>query len=135
MTIPELETALLYHITPNERKRLKWYKKHDVVKFVKELGKLWRKYKGEENQKALRKDTVRNWFAEKAAEGNLNPEVFEQYLDEYTKATQFKKDSFTLLKKTETELEAIVLESKSDILHQADEATAEYEIQAPNAGS
>ena len=40
MTIPELETALLYHITPNERKRLKWYKEHDVVKFVKELGKL-----------------------------------------------------------------------------------------------
>ncbi|WP_314365873.1 hypothetical protein [uncultured Streptococcus sp.] len=50
MTIPELETALLYHITPNERKRLKWYKRHDVVKFVKELGKLWRKYKGEENE-------------------------------------------------------------------------------------
>ena len=49
MTIPELETALLYHVTPNERKRLKWYKRHDVVKFVKELGKLWQKYKGEEN--------------------------------------------------------------------------------------
>lgn len=49
MTIPELETALLYHVTPNERKRLKWYKQHDVVKFVKELRKLWRKYKGEEN--------------------------------------------------------------------------------------
>nr|DAE55466.1 MAG TPA: hypothetical protein [Caudoviricetes sp.] len=49
MTIPELETALLYHVTTNERKRLKWYKKHDVVKFVKELAKLWRKYKGEEN--------------------------------------------------------------------------------------
>lgn len=63
----------------------------------------------EENQKALRKDAVRNWFKEKAVEGNLNPEIFEQYLDGYTKAGQFKKDSFQLLKKTETELEAIVL--------------------------
>lgn len=62
----------------------------------------------EENQKALRKDAVRNWFKEKALEGNLNPEIFEQYLDGYTKAGQFKKDSFQLLKKTETELEAIV---------------------------
>lgn len=63
----------------------------------------------EENQKALRKDTVRNWFKQKALEGNLNPEIFEQYLDGYTKAGQFKKDSFDLLKKTEAELEAIVL--------------------------
>ena len=63
----------------------------------------------EENQKALRKDAVRNWFKQKAIEGNLNPEIFEQYLDGYTNAGQFKKDSFQLLKKTETELEAIVL--------------------------
>lgn len=63
----------------------------------------------EENQKTLRKDVVRNWFKEKALEGNLNPEIFEQYLDGYTNAGQFKKDSFQLLKKTEAELEAIVL--------------------------
>lgn len=63
----------------------------------------------EENQKILRKDTVRNWFKEKAIEGNLNPDIFEQYLDSYTKAGQFKKDSFQLLKKTETELEEIVI--------------------------
>lgn len=63
----------------------------------------------EENQKALRKDAVRSWFKQKSIEGNLNPEIFEQYLDGYTKAGQFKKDSFQLLKKTETELEAIVL--------------------------
>lgn len=63
----------------------------------------------EENQKALRKDTVRNWFKQKAIEGNLNPEIFEQYLDGYTNTGQFKKDSFQLLKKTENELEAIVL--------------------------
>ena len=64
----------------------------------------------EENQKALRKDTVRNWFKQKAIEGNLNPEIFEQYLDGFTKAGQFKKDSFQLLKKTEAELEAIVMD-------------------------
>lgn len=64
----------------------------------------------EENQKALRKDTVRNWFKQKAIEGNLNPEIFEQYLDSYTNAGQFKKDSFQLLKKTEAELEAIVMD-------------------------
>lgn len=63
----------------------------------------------EENQKILRKDTVRNWFKEKAIEGNLNPDIFEQYLDSYTKAGQFKKDSFQLLKKTEAELEEIVI--------------------------
>lgn len=63
----------------------------------------------EENQKILRKDTVQNWFKEKAIEGNLNPDIFEQYLDSYTKAGQFKKDSFQLLKKTETELEEIVI--------------------------
>lgn len=63
----------------------------------------------EENQKILRKDTVRNWFKEKAIEGNLNPDIFEQYLDSYTKASQFKKDSFQLLKKTEAELETIVM--------------------------
>ena len=63
----------------------------------------------EENQKALRKDAVRSWFKQKAIEGNLNPEIFEQYLDSYTNTGQFKKDSFQLLKKTETELEAIVL--------------------------
>ena len=64
----------------------------------------------EENQKILRKDTVRNWFKEKAIQGNLNPDIFEQYLDEYTKAGQFKKDSFQLLKKTEAELEKIVMD-------------------------
>lgn len=44
MTIPELEVKLLYYATPNERTRLRWYKQHDEVKFVKELSKLWRKY-------------------------------------------------------------------------------------------
>lgn len=49
VTIPELETELLYRITPNERKRLRWYKQHDEVKFVKEIWKLWTKYSEVEN--------------------------------------------------------------------------------------
>lgn len=44
MTIPELEITLLYHVSVNERNRLRWYKEHDAVKFVKELKKLWEKY-------------------------------------------------------------------------------------------
>ena len=44
MTIPELETALLYHVTPNERKRLKWYKQNDKVKFIQETWTLLKKY-------------------------------------------------------------------------------------------
>lgn len=64
----------------------------------------------EQNQKELRKDAVRQWFKAKAEEGNLNPDVFEQYLDDYSKGTQFKKDTFTLLKKTEGELEKIVID-------------------------
>ena len=87
----------------------------------------------EENQKALRKDTVRKWFDEKAAAGNLNPEVFEQYLDEYTKATQFKKDSFTLLKKTETELEAIVMDELNK-QNQKDQDIAAISAQCANNG-
>lgn len=27
-----------------ERKRLDWYKEHDVKKYLKEIAKLWRKY-------------------------------------------------------------------------------------------
>lgn len=49
VTIPELETELLYRITSNERKRLRWYKQQDEVKFVKEIWKLWTKYSEVEN--------------------------------------------------------------------------------------
>lgn len=49
MTIPELETEMLYIATPNGKKRLKWYKQHDKIKFLKELAKLWRKYSEAKN--------------------------------------------------------------------------------------
>ena len=44
MTIQEYETALLYYVTPNERNRLKWYKRHDEVKFIQETWLLLKKY-------------------------------------------------------------------------------------------
>ena len=103
------------------RKEIKGKINEPYAEFEKAYKALYSKLKGlidtlkqqidgyEENQKILRKDTVRNWFNKKAIEGNLNPDIFEQYLDSYTKAGQFKKDSFQLLKKTEAELEEIVI--------------------------
>ena len=44
MTIPEIENKLYPCVTVNERKRLKWYKNHDIKKYLKEISKLWRKY-------------------------------------------------------------------------------------------
>lgn len=44
MTIPEIENKLYPCVNVNERKRLKWYKNHDIKKYLKEISKLWRKY-------------------------------------------------------------------------------------------
>lgn len=44
MTILEIESKLYPFVNVNERKRLKWYKKHDIKKYLKEISKLWRKY-------------------------------------------------------------------------------------------
>ena len=44
MTIPEIEKKLYPYVSVNERKRLKWYKKKDIKKYLKEISKLWRKY-------------------------------------------------------------------------------------------
>ena len=44
MTIPEIESKLYPCVSINERKRLKWYKNHDIKKYLKEISKLWRKY-------------------------------------------------------------------------------------------
>ena len=44
MTIPEIESKLYSCVNINERKRLKWYKNHDIKKYLKEISKLWRKY-------------------------------------------------------------------------------------------
>lgn len=44
MTVLEIESKLYSCVTVNERKRLDWYKEHDVKKYLKEIAKLWRKY-------------------------------------------------------------------------------------------
>ena len=44
MTILEIENKLYPCVNVNERKRLKWYKNHDIKKYLKEISKLWRKY-------------------------------------------------------------------------------------------
>ena len=44
MTILEIESELYPCVSINERKRLKWYKNHDIKKYLKEISKLWRKY-------------------------------------------------------------------------------------------
>lgn len=44
MTIPEIENKLYPCVSVNERKRLDWYKKNDIKKYLKEIAKLWRKY-------------------------------------------------------------------------------------------
>lgn len=44
MTILEIENKLYPCVSINERKRLKWYKNHDIKKYLKEISKLWRKY-------------------------------------------------------------------------------------------
>lgn len=44
MTILEIESKLYQCVNVNERKRLKWYKNHDIKKYLKEISKLWRKY-------------------------------------------------------------------------------------------
>ena len=44
MTILEIESKLYPCVSVNERKRLKWYKNHDIKKYLKEISKLWRKY-------------------------------------------------------------------------------------------
>lgn len=48
MSILEIESKLYPCVNVNERKRLnkrlKWYKNHDIKKYLKEIAKLWRKY-------------------------------------------------------------------------------------------
>lgn len=44
MTILEIESKLYPCVSVNERKRLVWYRKNDIKKYLKEVSKLWRKY-------------------------------------------------------------------------------------------
>ncbi|VTS33087.1 phage protein [Streptococcus porcinus] len=63
----------------------------------------------EENQKMLRKDKVKHYFYEKAEEANLNKEVFDKYLDQFLKATDFTP-TFNFKKSTQDKLDEIVID-------------------------
>lgn len=63
----------------------------------------------EENQKMLRKDKVKHYFYEKAEEANLNKEVFDKYLDQFVKATDFTT-TFNIKKSTQDKLDEIIID-------------------------
>ncbi|MGT2958854.1 hypothetical protein A9Q68_08475 [Streptococcus bovimastitidis] len=63
----------------------------------------------EENQKMLRKDKVKHYFYEKAEEANLNKEVFDKYLDQFVKATDFTP-TFNFKKSTQDKLDEIIID-------------------------
>ncbi|CRS48727.1 phage protein [Streptococcus equi subsp. equi] len=62
----------------------------------------------EDNQKAIRLDTVKVYLANKAAEYMLDPRIFDGKATEYIKATDFMADGFTLKKVTMKSLDDIV---------------------------
>ena len=61
----------------------------------------------EANQKTLRKDIVKTYLYEKATEADLRKEVFDQYLDNFKKASDFT-DTFKIKKATKDKLDEIV---------------------------
>lgn len=63
----------------------------------------------EENQKALRKDKVRAYFHEKAEEADLNKQVFDQYLDDFLKASDFTS-TFNFKKAAQEKLDNIIIQ-------------------------
>ena len=62
----------------------------------------------EDNQKAVRLDTVKSYLANKAAEYMLDPRLFDEKALEYIKASDFMADGFTLKKATMKSLEDMV---------------------------
>lgn len=63
----------------------------------------------EEHQKTLRKDKVRTYLYEKAEEADLNKQVFDQYLDDFLKASDFTS-TFNFKKATQEKLDAIIVQ-------------------------
>ena len=53
MTVTEIENKLYSCVTANERKRLDWYKKNDIKKYLKEIAKLWRKYEDQLDERIV----------------------------------------------------------------------------------
>ncbi|WP_436801948.1 DUF1351 domain-containing protein [Streptococcus dysgalactiae] len=62
----------------------------------------------EDNQKAIRLDTVKSYLANKASEYMLDSRIFDEKALEYIKATDFMADGFTLKKVTMKSLDDIV---------------------------
>lgn len=62
----------------------------------------------EDNQKAVRLDTVKSYLSNKAAEYMIDPRIFDAKATEYIKATDFMADGVTLKKTTMKSLEDIV---------------------------
>jgi hypothetical protein len=62
----------------------------------------------EDHQKAVRVDTVRSYLANKCAEYQLDPRIFDDKSLEYTKASDFMADGFTLKKVTMKSLDDMV---------------------------
>ncbi|MFU1594565.1 DUF1351 domain-containing protein [Streptococcus dysgalactiae] len=62
----------------------------------------------EDNQKAIRLDTVKSYLANKASEYMLDPRIFDEKALEYIKATDFMADGFTLKKVTMKSLDDVV---------------------------
>ncbi|MGQ7357077.1 DUF1351 domain-containing protein [Streptococcus suis] len=62
----------------------------------------------EDNQKAVRLDTVKSYLANKAAEYMLDPRLFDEKALEYIKASDFMADGVTLKKVTMKSLEDMV---------------------------
>lgn len=62
----------------------------------------------EDNQKAVRLDTVKSYLANKAAEYMLDPRLFDEKALEYIKASDFMADGVTLKKVTMKSLDDLV---------------------------
>lgn len=85
----------------------------DYKEGVKPLNDLLAKFKqvidGYDNQqKELRNSSVRNYLNIQADKHALDREVFDGYIKDFQKASDFKRDSFELTKKTMDKLNEIV---------------------------
>lgn len=83
-------------------------------------------------QKELRNSSVRNYFNIKADEAMLDREVFDKYIKDFQKESDFKRDSFELTKKTMNKLdEIIVFEIQKENAFEAEtryRTTVEFEM-------
>lgn len=83
-------------------------------------------------QKELRNSSVRNYFNIKADEAMLDREVFDKYIKDFQKESDFKRNSFELTKKTMDKMdEIIVFEIQKENAFEAEtryRTTVEFEM-------